>query len=1629
LLKKWISLFITISLVLVCILPALAVDDVSFEEQEEIYENIFLGVSSEKDAHISMIQEIEEVDLNLTDYDFDISGYEEMPEFSSFGDVREYVINDILTVSDEEIEADRELERQIFRISTAIYKNDKRTDRYIVKYKADREEDVKSALNGSVLLRDSTEIVSESSFFDLFEESKTEIIILDEKILPSTFAQRMSKTGIENDIEYIQPDYKLSISNTEEEVFELSILEEDENEFTYEEAIEANITEEKQEIKDELSIEEIVLPEDHNELSGGYLETESLELEDLSALDESVVIDETVNDESELTIEEDLDESEEIFLEPIDEEEEVFSDTTIIAVIDTGVDITHEMISPYISDLSYDFINDSEDVYDEDLGNEQSHGTHVVGSIAMMADEYDADIEIMVLKVFENGTAYTSDIIEAIEYAEQNGAVIVNCSFGSGEENPALMEAMECSDLLFVCASGNARADLAVKPVYPAAFDIENVICVASLNGDDGFSYFSNYGNEIVDIAALGRNVEGALVGGGTAQMSGTSMAAAQVSAAAAVLWSELGNNADNYIVRDTLFRSADKLDNLLNKVVDGRRLNIDNALLDEEGEEIYPEYEDDFDVHGYDPTTSELYELYMQAGEVEQISVGLDHMLILKEDGTVWSVGINYSGECGTGDTEIVTELSQVTGLLNVVQVIASDNFSLALKSDGTVWAWGYNELGQLGIGSYTDSAIPVQINSMSFITQIAAGDAHGLALKTNGIVYSWGYNGYGQLGVDDIDIEMDADPSAVMEVSDTVQISALLSNSMALEEDGSVWSWGAGESGQLGTGNYDDCYCAEQVVAVYDIEKIVVGGSFAMALCDDGTVWSWGSNTCGKLGSGSEYDEEPYPVKITTLNSIADISAGYDHAAAVKYSGEVWTWGCNDNGELGNGSYFEESRPIQVNGIYDVEMVICANELSFVKTENGDLFGWGTNESIISGLFDGKPYIRVNPESTVLSNDFVEVASGSTFSIGLKSDGTVWAWGINNFGQLGNGTNIDSSQPVQVMNLANVVDVDAGNLHALALRSDGTVWAWGNNDYGQLGDGSFDEQRSPVQVEALSDVVQVEAGESHSLALISDGTVYAWGRNNHGQLGDGSKTDSEVPIQTDTLTSISYISAGTYHNLAVKSNGRVYAWGENGYGQLGNGSTADKSSPVSVTLLTSVSKVAAGYAHSLALKTDGSVYAWGDNSLGQGGFGSTTKKYLALKLSELSDISQIAVGEYHSMALTSDGLVYVWGTNEWGQLGDSTSVKKTVPTLNAALNQIEYIYSGYNSNFAKNNSDEWISWGYDLHSQLGFGRISKVNVPTRPYLYDMEFNFAQASYNGYIPETGERYVTVSAGGYGRNGEIIPSSLINYSLLSDYAGVSIDAQNGIITIQSIAEEGVLEIAAEHDGEIVTSNLVLLAPEYEVSFSFAQSSYSTYIPITGVAEIMVNVIGTDEYGVNIHPSQITYSFTSQHEGVVINQQTGLITVQASASPGTIGIIATYGGVTANAELVLNQFNFPSSYDAYISINVVENEKITLKVAASNIQSFNGTSYSLYYDSTKIIPSDLCIFTWNKDVELGLVEGSPITIETYAPGEIKFSVSRNIPEGKVWSGILNAIQFDAILSGETTIIFVKNTDNE
>jgi alpha-tubulin suppressor-like RCC1 family protein len=636
---------------------------------------------------------------------------------------------------------------------------------------------------------------------------------------------------------------------------------------------------------------------------------------------------------------------------------------------------------------------------------------------------------------------------------------------------------------------------------------------------------------------------------------------------------------------------------------------------------------------------------------DVVAIAAGGSHSLALKSTGAVFAWGLNVSGQLGDNTTALRTLPVRVTlpsdplGYLHAVTAIAAGgSHSVAIRTDGTAWAWGNNVSGQVGDGTTTQRNVPTAVTALSGVAAIAAGGAHTLALQAGGSVWAWGNNASGQLG--DTTTSTRSTPARVLNplspdgfLGAVTSITAGTSHSLALEDSGTLWSWGLNSSGQIGDGTtvQRTAPVHVQAVGIAGVTAIAADGSHNVALTQTGLVAAWGGNLLGELGNG-DYDGEMLPVGVTGVGSAVALAAGGSHTLALQPDGTVWAWGNNANGQLGDGTLAGPT-PVKVRDPLDP-----------------------------SGFLTG----------------VVVVAAGGSHSLALTSSFTVVAWGNNAAGQLGDGTTTERTEPVRVKDpsdptgwLTGVVALAAGGSHSLALRSDGTVVAWGNNAFGQLGDATTTQRQTPVPVKDpssptgwLESVTAIAAGGSHSLARKADQTVSAWGANTSRQIGDGTTAQRTTPVQvkdsTDPsgfLTGATAISAGSNHSLALRFDGTVRDWGSNAASMASP--VIDSSDPSGV--LSGVVAIAAGGSHNLALKSDWTARAWGLNTFGQlgvatiAGFDSPPVAVRDVPgTGRLSAITAIAAGVSHSVAsidttsplLTTPGSIVVAAASSSGSI-----------------------------------------------------------------------------------------------------------------------------------------------------------------------------------------------------------------------------------------------------------------------------------------------------------------------------------------------------------------------------------------
>lgn len=1001
----------------------------------------------------------------------------------------------------------------------------------------------------------------------------------------------------------------------------------------------------------------------------------------------------------------------------------------IVAVIDAGIDVAHHGLIEQMLP-GYDFVNNIELTYDFTRKSEYVHGTHVAGIIAQNAPE----AQILPLKVFEHGRAYTSDVIRAIEYAQEHGASVVNMSFGGADDNRALREAMQERNMLFVCAAGNARTDVEEAPVYPACFDLKNIISVASLNQDLGFSYYSNYGTESVDIAAVGRDVYSMWPEGEYGEMSGTSQAAAQVSAGAAEALAR--GDAD---AKAAVLERADRYAHLMNKVADGRSLNLFNVAAGVvSGGMQTVAYEEDFDVHGYEPTPEENWELFSSSDTVD-VATGSEHTIVLKANGSVWSWGRNWG--TGVGNIPDTNVPKRVPGLRKVISIAASGTNGAALTEDGEVYIWGIMDIG----GTPMYEFLPVkQVEIPGAKKIVTCGYFGAIVLCEDGTVW--------ESGIDQLFVDYRAPDYTWRQRTELSNIIDIESCG-AICSDGTVFAWDVADPVLIGP-NEDDLRYHYQTVELFNLpgatsfaqkdnDLIITSDHTLYQVVHDGTTHSpsmvmgnvkyaasGSSSHIAVLMDGSVYGWEDVnePVLDTSVSDVDKASISYSFAIYLKNNQQLYGWGSNRFGQIGTGEDVD---------FYDSPVLISEPFADWMGAQEI------TIPCEIAGEAGTKWYTFVAPDDS----DYIFSASGQSLAIfdNMLSTPDEYPY-VHNWGNptkvtdphaftAGERYYIKISADAKYTLKAELAypphTIAAGNGHSLIIDENGGILASGRGTHGQLGNGERVSSEVPVRVKDstgtgyFTGAKSVEAGFLFSLALKEDGTLWTWG-NATGFMTDTGDSHSDVPVQVvdengEPLTDIVDISALGEHWVALDSHGKVWTWGANGSGQLGNGTTESVyTHAVKVPDLGGINQIAAGAYHSLAIRADDSLWAWGKNENGQLGNQQTTDSSIPVRALGISNLKDIAAGQFHSMVLKHDGTVWTWGRNQYGQLGDGTRNSSTVPVQVKGvygigyLDEIIHIDAGIGYSMAVTEHETLYGWGHNNSYQLGDGTQQSSNLPT---------------------------------------------------------------------------------------------------------------------------------------------------------------------------------------------------------------------------------------------------------------------------------------------------------------------------
>jgi alpha-tubulin suppressor-like RCC1 family protein len=663
-----------------------------------------------------------------------------------------------------------------------------------------------------------------------------------------------------------------------------------------------------------------------------------------------------------------------------------------------------------------------------------------------------------------------------------------------------------------------------------------------------------------------------------------------------------------------------------------------------------------------------------------------------------------------------------------SINDISLSTYFLTLIKNDGTLWSIGDNNYGQLGDGTTTGRSSPVQVGTGTDWKQV--GDA--AAIKTDGTLWTWGQNDVGYLGLNDRTHR--SSPVQVGTGTDWKQVSRV---GLAIKTNGTLWTWGQNVFGQLGDGTTTDRSSPVQVGTGTDWKQVSHGGAHSAAIKTDGTLWTWGMNGSpgleeynGILGDGTTTSRSS-PVQVGTGTDWKFINCGVFHTSAIKNDGTLWTWGYNV-GQLGDGTLTHRSSPVQevTSSTWKTVSSFFSNTYA-IKTD-GTLWGCGTNtygQLVLGNTIDKSTFVQ----NIVGGSNWYKIVAGANLAIGFKLDNNttksdigdllipksffqecgIYVWGENDYGQLGTGDQTYRFSPVQLSSL-NWKKISGCNYYAMtaAIRDNGTLWTWGDNYYGGLGISNQTNRYSPVQVGTGTDWKQISVGAPNfCIALKTDGTLWSWGGNSYGQLGDSTRIHKSSPIQIGTNSNWKSVFTGQKFSAFLTVEGALYLCGKNDYGQLGISTLTDRSSPTQVGTSTGWKEVSCGYNHTVAVKTDGTLWGWGNNEFYQLGLGNTTSiRSFPIQVGTSTEWNSVSCSATHTLAIKNDGTLWTCGTNYYGVLGlgisDDMANRNTFVQVGVATDWKKIITEpGFNSSVAgiKLDNSLWV-WGRNIEGQLGF-------------------------------------------------------------------------------------------------------------------------------------------------------------------------------------------------------------------------------------------------------------------------------------------------------------------------------------
>lgn len=866
---------------------------------------------------------------------------------------------------------------------------------------------------------------------------------------------------------------------------------------------------------------------------------------------------------------------------------------------------------------------------------------------------------------------------------------------------------------------------------------------------------------------------------------------------------------------------------------------------------------------------------------------------------------------------------------------------------SDGKVYAMGDNSRGQLGIAGIAKAEDFTEVEGLNNIISVDAGIVYSIALAEDGTVYTWGDKLY-ESGYTSV-------PHTIPNLPSMKKISAGAENVLMLDIDGNVWSFGANKNYETGSASG----VPSQVTFDLEFIDIASGGAHSIALEADNEIWGCGKNDKGQTGVGG--GEVIYTFQQADIFEIEAIQAGNNHTLALKKDGRVCAWGDNSHGQVGVNCANEIGWNPEIIGPILAQSIYARGDSNVVYDTEGKIYSFGRNDYGQLGRKTDSVYTNI-PEVASNLQGINDMSMNTYTAFAVDESGTLVNWG-----RMANSENIQPYTLRRVKTPFKVKTIDAYRSQALAIDDGGQVLAWGEGYFAD-GTDAMKVQNYPVTIKGISNPVQVSRGKNHNLVLDKNGDVWGWGSNS-GNPMNHKAGKLRVAMKIEGITDVKQVAAGTEFSIFLKKDGTLWGVGKNSSGQLGQGNTTNVPAITQITDKNDFIKVSVGENYAAALAEDG-LYLWGGNAKGQLGNGTKTnnpvpaKAEFALEADE--KIIDVSAGIDFCMALTNKGNVYTWGDNGSGELGQGDKLAVYTPVLVKGLSDIVSISAGKSSAVALASNGKIYGWGYASNGILAVSSGS-ISLPRELSAFQ---NANTAAINlGYDFAVGVTY----------DGKLYT------------CGNNMSGQTGYYSITP----NLFDSPAIRDMKWVNENMSVFSEPITANISLRTDAPS----------------GSSVTWVSENPEYIA------NDGLLIdrphsNEQDVIVTLQVT-------VCNPADGFTFTKCFDITVVALPEEGGQQL-IDVQSEHSYLISLKVSQLTSSANQIFVLRYNANDLEVTDAVAQTSDIQVTKGISSDRRIEVVNMIPGEIRLRYLGEIPSGSVLNGVINMTKFRAKRDANTKI---------